>query len=137
MGVGDSCMNCDESYGDISDYNYYVCPACELKAPKTEGKYILDGQTPVACDDLFKWAEWFERSGEQRVVAQSTINGYWISTVFIGIDCSYGLSDRPLLFETLVFQQWKDRLTEVSGRRWSTWKEARIGHDNTVVEYST
>lgn len=27
---------------------------------KTFGKYILRGKEVVPCDDLFRWAQWFE-----------------------------------------------------------------------------
>ena len=85
-------------------------------------KYILaeDGQTPVACD-LMTWALWFERS--KRIVAQDVIDGVKISTVFLGMDHSFG-SGPPLLWETMIFGGEHNEYQE----RYSTFAEAVAGH---------
>lgn len=62
--------------------------------------YILQGKLAVPCDDLLEWAR-FMGSDKNRV-AETTIDGFWVNTVFLGIDNSFGRGE-PLLFETMVF----------------------------------
>ena len=88
-------------------------------------KYILDGHTPVPCDDLLKWARWYET--HDRFVAKNifTRNGssVRVSTVFLALNHRFG-SGPPLLFETMVFGGDYDFEQE----RYSTWEEAEAGH---------
>jgi hypothetical protein len=62
--------------------------------------YKLVGTTPVAVDDLIDWAQSFE--GVKRRVAFDKVGNSEISTVFLGLDHSFGRG-APLLFETMVF----------------------------------
>lgn len=83
--------------------------------------YILDGKNVVECDDILKWGAWFEKSN--RRVAKTEDGDISVSTVFLGIDHSFG-DGPPMLFETMIFggehdeDQW----------RYSTWEEAEKGH---------
>jgi hypothetical protein len=83
--------------------------------------YILDGHKTVRVGSM-AWAEWFEKSGDRRV-AKEKIGEAEISTVFLGIDHSFGQGP-PMLFETMVFggalDQEQDRCT--------TWEEAEAMH---------
>lgn len=88
-------------------------------------KYILEGKTAVRCDDLMSWANWFEKS--ERSVAITKIGATKISTVFLGLDHSFGRG-QPLLFETMVFGGPMDQHLE----RYSTWEEAESGHASIV-----
>ena len=85
-------------------------------------KYILDGRTPVPVD-LMTWARWFEKGNDNCRVASTVADGIHVSTVFLGIDHSFGRG-RPLLFETMIFggkhDEWQDRC--------ETWKEAEEMH---------
>ena len=83
-------------------------------------KYILDGHTPVPVDDLIEWAKFFEGN---RHVASDMVGNVRISTVFLGLDHSYG-SGPPLLFESMIFGGSLDR----EQRRYSTWDQAERGH---------
>ncbi len=83
--------------------------------------YILDGKVPVECQDVTEWAKVFE-NGNRRVA--STERGeISVSTVFLGIDHSYGRGE-PALFETMIFGGEHDEDTW----RYATWKEAEEGH---------
>lgn len=94
-----------------------------------DSNYILDGHTPVACNDFLKWAKWMEFSGDARRVGLTLIGPYKISTVFLG---GTGLHDRatgrPLLFETMVFNTETDDLLDLLEKRYITWEEAESGH---------
>ena len=58
-------------------------------------KYILKGHTPIVEPNLLKWGKWFETAN--RIVAKDNIGKVRISTVFLGLDHSFGRG-KPLLF---------------------------------------
>jgi hypothetical protein len=83
-------------------------------------KYILEGKTPKPAS-LDEWARWYQTA--ERHVAMSEQEGVKVSTVFLGLDHSFGRGE-PLLFETMIFggehDQWQDRC--------STWDQAVVMH---------
>ena len=91
-----------------------------------DDKYILDGHEPTPVDDLLEWAKWFETA--DRHVAQTDINNdVRVSTVFLGLDHSFG-NGPPILFETMIFGGVYDQYQE----RYSTWNEAKKGHEIAI-----
>jgi hypothetical protein len=85
-------------------------------------KYILDDLgMPVLEPDLYAWGRWFETA--ERHVAQVHLGDVTISTVFLGLDHSWG-GGPPLIFETMVFGGPHDGYQE----RYSTRTEALMGH---------
>jgi hypothetical protein len=101
----------------------------------------------VPCRSLREWAEWMhaglEKGDDRRRVAETTINGHWVSTVFLGIDHGFGLGPSRW-FETMVFPQGEEpMIPELGGKlremlknmqlRYENWAEAKEGHE-TVVE---
>jgi hypothetical protein len=94
----------------------------------TEGKYILDGHTPVAEPDLYKWGSWYETAN--RRADRTQIGDYRISTVFLGLDHQCG-DGPPLLFETMIFNK-EDRELDEWQDRYSTWEEAEAGHKAAI-----
>jgi hypothetical protein len=89
------------------------------------GKYILDGKIAVECHDLKAWAKWYE-TGNRRV-ADETINGMRVSTVFLSLDHSFG-EGPPMLFETMVFGGPLDQEQD----RCATWDQAEAMHKAMV-----
>ena len=89
--------------------------------------YILeDDGTIRKCDDLREWALWYEQR-EKRVVAQAKAGEYRVSTVFLGLDHSFG-DGPPVLFETMVFGgKWDNHMD-----RYCTKAEAEAGHRDVV-----
>lgn len=81
------------------------------------GNYILVGKEPVPEPNLLKWGKWFETAN--RKVRQDEIDGVRISTVFLGLDHSFG-EGAPLLFETMIFGGEHDGYQT----RASSWDEA-------------
>lgn len=63
---------------------------------------LLPGQpaTPVPADVLV-WGRWFEDRDKERVVGSTRYRGYWVSTVFLGLDQGWG-GGQPILWETMV-----------------------------------
>lgn len=54
---------------------------------------------------------------------------YRVSTVFLRLDHRYGEGD-PLLWETMIFPE--DSYRDLFGYRYSTWEDAKRGHDVAV-----
>ena len=89
-------------------------------------KYILDGHDAVPCDSIYEWSEWFERG--DRLVAKTERDGVTISTVFLGLDHSFG-GATPVLFETMVFGGPLDG----EQQRYGSWTDAETGHAAMVA----
>ena len=67
-----------------------------------------------------------------RRVAQTELrDGTWISTVWLGLDHSFG-SGPPLIFETMVFANAHEYGEEWDMRRYATHDEAVQGHNEMV-----
>src|SRR5688500_15884146 len=95
---------------------------------RTTGKYILNQKVVTACDDLMTWAIWIETERDQQQVGLTRLDEtIHISTVFLGIDYSYGRSN-PKFFETMIFGGIHDGYT----KRYSTYEEAEDGHKEAV-----
>lgn len=106
--------------------------------------WILDDDHHLVEADLMTWARWF--SVENRTVAVTETQFHLISTVFLGIDHSWGDRGPPITFETMVFQSERE-VKEVFGHlvstlgedreqeRYSTWDDAETGHKAMVRRY--
>jgi hypothetical protein len=89
-------------------------------------KYILDGHTPVPCEDIHEWVRWFEaadRHVANDYLVDNQARQIHISTVFLGMDHAWGVGP-PLLFETMIFGGEEDQYQE----RFHTWDEAASRH---------
>lgn len=87
--------------------------------------YMLnDDGEPVAVTDVLKWADWFETAN--RKIANDQIGECRVSTVFLGVDHSFG-DGPPLLFETMVFGPDNHPFDEEC-ERYATRTEAFAGH---------
>ena len=71
----------------------------------------------------------------KRVAEDTLADGKWISTVWLGIDHSFGDAGVPLIFETMVFPS-KGNFRDLSMQRYATLDEAVAGHKATVKEWS-
>ena len=89
-------------------------------------KYILRGHDIVNVD-LDTWAKWFEENHNNRHVANQEVNGARVSTVFLGIDHSFGYGP-PQIFETMVFGGPLDQEQD----RCFTWEQAEAMHQRMV-----
>lgn len=87
-------------------------------------EYYIENDGKTVSVDVQTWAREFDRANRQ--VARDTISGSEISTVFLGIDHSYGVP--PLLYETLVFGGSLDQ----EMKRYTTREEAVAGHAEMV-----
>lgn len=97
--------------------------------------YMMDGEGNVSpINDPSEWGFWFERADTQ--VDRTQVGNYVVSTVFLGLDHGFGVSEQPILFETLVFEM--DDNGEIGNAlehtmcRYCTRDEALAGHAEAV-----
>lgn len=92
--------------------------------------WILENGEPKPVPSVMSWARWLESlKDEDRRVAYTSISAdIQVSTVFLGIDHSFG-GPVPLLFETMVFGGVRD------GTQWRTSSraDALATHQATVA----
>jgi hypothetical protein len=92
--------------------------------------YARDGR-PIGV------AEWGRLSSQDdyRVVAQEQIGPYFVSTVWLGLDHGLGRTERPILFETMVFvpEHANDFSLATDTHRYCTESEAIAGHADVVA----
>ena len=88
--------------------------------------YILVDSNVIPVP-LPEWIFWFETA--DRTIAKTQVGESMVSTVFLGIDHSFGFRGTPILFETLVFGGLLDDEME----RYATLKEARLGHEQMIA----
>lgn len=92
--------------------------------------YKLVDQTPAPCT-FQEYVDWEAAVGSEKArrVAKTYLEGAYISTVFLGLDHSFGRDTAaPVLFETMVFEGPLDGMQE----RYTTWADAEIGHKAMV-----
>lgn len=88
-------------------------------------RYILVDGHPVEEPDLIKWGRWMD--GPERIVRQDAVGSSRVSTVFLGLDHSFG-DGPPVLWETMVFG---GPLNDEQ-RRYTTAAAALAGHEEMV-----
>ena len=94
---------------------------------------MLDGKKIVVTEDVLVWGNWFETAN--RIIKQETLpDGKFVSTVFLGLDYSFGMNKAPILFETMVFLG-KELGSELDMDRYSTYEEAQLGHQAMVSKW--
>lgn len=87
--------------------------------------------TPDDPQGTLAWAKDFENRKDRRI-GLDKVNGYRISTVWLGLDHSF-MNGKPLIFETMVFKG--DSYAELDMERYSTEQEAKEGHLRMVEKY--
>jgi len=90
-------------------------------------KMIADG-TSVSVYDVLEWSKWFEIA-DRRIAHTQVSDDVEVSTVFLGLDHSFGGSGSPVLFETMVVGGDLDGEQE----RYTTIEDAQQGHDRMVA----
>lgn len=89
--------------------------------------FDMDGK-PLTLDE---WGSYLEDRNFNRHIGDEEINGYRISTVWMGLDHSFFGDSDPLIFETMIFAR-SDMVAneELDGyqERYSTKEQAIQGH---------
>lgn len=84
--------------------------------------------TPLPEPDTLTWARAME--GDRRV-AETIVDGYRVSTVFLGIDHNFGRGKLPVLWETMVFPE--DSYHDLYYERYTSVDDALEGHQRVVA----
>ncbi len=93
--------------------------------------YILKGGK-VKIVPLMTWAKWFENpKSPGRITEQTMIGDVKVSTVFLGLDHSFGRGAKPLLWETMIFSKKHKAFRDYQVRYFSL-KDAKAGHKDAV-----
>jgi hypothetical protein len=96
----------------------------------------IDGKV-VSTPDVKTWALWNDTN--DRRVARDEIGPYVVSTVFLGLDHSFGGEGPPVLYETMVFGRdpYMNRdFLERDMARYHTREEALAGHQQMVDRWT-
>lgn len=72
----------------------------------------------------------------ERFVAQDTINGRLVSTVWVGLDLSFGHAPKPLIYETMIFSSESPE-EDIYTKRYATREEALTGHQYALTYAKT
>jgi hypothetical protein len=94
-----------------------MCPG--RKEARAVGEFYDRSGKPMTRDE---WARAFEDS-VGRIVAKSRLGDVEVSTVWLGLDHSFGAGP-PLIFETMIFGGARDQ----EQYRYATEDEALAGH---------
>ncbi len=84
--------------------------------------------------DIREWGRALEDYDYRRVAATTLSDGTWISTVWLGLDHSFGDQGPPLIFETMVFES-EESLGDLECERYSTLEQAVAGHNAMVKKW--
>lgn len=92
--------------------------------------YLNEDKTATPCD-LETWSAQYEIMArtDTKHVAKDRIQGYLVSTVWLGLDHSYD-GGEPEIFETMIFD--KDSGYDIYMDRYSTWAKAQSGHQKAI-----
>jgi len=97
--------------------------------PDANGRYILNGEgDPELCPDLLTWARWMEDRTVRRVAYDELPGDVTVSTVFLGLDHSFGHGP-PILWETMIFGGPHDQYQE----RYMSRADAMEGHAKALT----
>ncbi len=94
--------------------------------------YLRDPVTHeiTTTNDTMAWARNFE-SRSAHILKQETINGLFVSTVFLGIDHSWG-NGPSVLWETMIFGNADDERDQYQ-ERYTSEEDALRGHALVVA----
>jgi hypothetical protein len=98
------------------------------------GLYILDEHgSPVPCSSSDAWALWREHARRDGSLwaGRDDVGRFRISTVFLGLDHSFGVDGPPVLWETAIFDATSDDVEIV--RRYTSRADAEAGHAVAVA----
>jgi hypothetical protein len=95
-------------------------------------KFVLNADKTVSkMEDLAEWSARFDND-DRRIARDVMPDGRIVSTVFLGLDHSYGAGP-PMLFETMIFPSEKN-FREEWFERCSTYAQAERQHQRGVEE---
>lgn len=102
--------------------------------PKTGKKYMYYTPQGKGILDVLVWGKIYANRKEKILKQEDTWLGFWVSTVWLGLDHSFLPNQDPLIFETMVFRKgyWSD----LDCQRYTTKEEAIRGHKALMRKWS-
>lgn len=109
---------------------------------------VLTEDGDVMECDFLTWARWLEKNRSHRIIAQEKLEGgYFLSTVFLGLNHQYAPAAKALWFETMLFSPPTGQKSIITGKehslgnecfcqRYATLAEALAGHEQAKKEFS-
>jgi len=91
---------------------------------------LIDGKV-VPCD-IKDYIAKTEKNVQSRQIGRYETDTHMVSTVFLGINHAWTRDARPIWFETMIFAKENDLLDQYC-QRYTTLKEAQIGHEATIA----
>lgn len=101
------------------------------KATRSLAFWVLGPNHDVIPATMQGWATFFH-DFKRRQVAETFVGDVRVSTVFLGIDHGFGMTDEPLVFETMAFKENRSSYDDLYCERYATWDEAIAGHEAMV-----
>ena len=95
------------------------------------GYYILNENNEVVQASFEEFFEWL-KVNKSRHVANETINGFRVSTIFLSKDYGVLGYGTPILFETMIFTPDGEPAFQYQ-ERCSTWEQAEEMHERAVL----
>ena len=93
--------------------------------------FLLDGENVVyPCEDLTLWQKGMAElsvSG-RKTIAYTSIDGMFVSTIFLGINKNMNNAYPPLVFESMIAGKTRDIEVDPTYFYYSDYKEAMDGH---------
>ena len=95
---------------------------------------MLHHGSVILCSNRSKWVAWMKEAhaAGTLVIAQDSIAGFQVATIFLGIDFNEGAIGPPLWFETVVFRRSTDGSLgfqiKSDAFRYRTAVDAFVGH---------
>lgn len=95
--------------------------------------YKLDNKIPVPCSARKAQEQFLNADG--RLVSETKVGPLRISTVFLVLDHNFSGNGMPVLFETMIFDDYENDYASNYQECYRTWDEAEAGH-RRAVEYA-
>lgn len=96
--------------------------------------YILENNIVRPCNDPKEWSKWRSLSDNWIIKQDSFKNSkgkFFLSTVFLGLDHGHYLNEKPILWETMLFNKSNNDKDEGQWRYSS--KEDALSHHNDLL----
>lgn len=98
--------------------------------------YKLVGKDVVPLYSLIEYIKCFEDTNN-RIVKQTEVSNFMVSTVFLCLDHNYLHVGKPILFETMIFTNWNStgraRTSFDYQKRCCTYDEAVLQHEEAIA----
>jgi len=83
--------------------------------------YILDDKNKPVEVDIEEYSKWISEAPCRKIIGRTRLEDSLISTVFMGLDHSYGDGQKHVLWETMIF-----------GGKYDEYQERYCSHEKAI-----